>query len=126
MTTPMKNTPHPAKKITDAETERALNDALRLSASVFPQTDEDMEALQSETDPSLVSTPDVLKFKKLLAGAKDPMATPAPTGSIAKFQLPEITENWAMAARNGAQITPEVRAKMDAARASTAKKRPSK
>lgn len=122
---PMKNIPSPTKKLTDAETERALSDALRLSASVFPQTDEDIENLQAETDPTLASTPDVLKFKKLLA---DPKGTPAPTAKapIASFQTPELTENWAMAARNGAQITPEVRAKMEAARASAMKKKSSK
>ena len=120
----MKNTPQPNKNISDADAERALNDALRLSASAFPQTDEDIETLQSETDPTLAPTPDVLKFKKLLSGA-DAAAKPVEKAALAKFEIPEISENWAVAARNGAQIPPEIRAKMDVSRAA-AKRKPAK
>lgn len=110
----MKMNQNEKKGMTDAEAERALNDALRLGASVFPQTEEDIDALETETDPTQAPTPDVLNFRKLLAGGQQP-ATPAQP-IIAKFELAEVTENWACAARNGSQITPDIRAKMDASR----------
>lgn len=119
----MKNNP-PKKTISTADTERALNDALRLDASVFPQTDEDIEALEAETDPTLAPTPDVIAFKKLLAQG----GTTKPTSktNIVSFESAEHSEMWAIAARNGAEITPEVQAKMAAARAAAKAKKQSK
>jgi len=120
----MKTNPQPKKTISTADAERALNDALRLSSSVFPQTDEDIEALEAETDQTTAATPDVIKFRKLLASGLTAKSTPKT--NIVSFESPEISENWAMAARNGENITPEVRAKMDASRAVAKAKKKSK
>jgi hypothetical protein len=120
----MKTNPQPKKTISTADAERALNDALRLSSSVFPQSDEDIEALEAETDQTTAATPDVIKFRKLLAGGGAPKSPPKT--NIVSFESPEIAENWAMAARNGEDITPEVRAKMDASRAAAKAKKQSR
>jgi hypothetical protein len=111
----MKTNPQPKKNLSRADAERALNDTLLLGASIFPHNADDIEALEAETDSTSAPTPDVNKFRKLLAGGTS--LKPTPKTNIVSFEIPEISENWAMAARNGEEITPEVRAKMDASRA---------
>ena len=111
----MKKDNHP-KPPADADIERALAETLRLNSLAFPQNADDIAALESEVDPKSVPTPDVERFRRLLASGASPMEGAALGRNTIPFQLPEIAENLAMAARNGTTISPEVRAKMDADR----------
>lgn len=105
----------PKPQPTDNEVERALAEVLNLAGMAFPKNAEDVEAMEEDVDPETVSTPDVEKLRRQLAG--EPVVSIASVGSFTPFSSGEIAENLAMAARNGSTLSPEVRRLMDADRA---------
>ena len=111
----MKNPPNRdnPERLTTQEVEAALYAALRDEGRLFPQTEEDVAALEESLDLTGVPTPDVNGFMaKLRESSESEIVKLARTKNIPQTVL----ENLAMAARNGEKIPDEVRQKMDALR----------
>lgn len=112
------NKPNPKKKATLAETKRALHEMMVQDGIAFPETPEDVDRIEAETDDSGLPTPDVNGFMKFLRG--EPAEAPLPASKILPFQSAAHANDLAdlaMAARNGGTIDAETRRRMDQHRA---------
>lgn len=109
------NKPIPKKKTTLAGTKRALHDMMRQDGLAFPATPDDVERIEAEIDDSRLPTPDVNGFREFLHGA--PAMQPAATSKILPFVNAALADDLALAARNGGEIDPEIRKRMDEHRA---------
>src|SRR5690242_8821927 len=94
------------KELSDSEFEAALHAALRDEGHLFPRNAEDIASLQANLDTTGVPTPDTQKFRELLHQTEEKVLE-LPTTT--KINSSEIEENLAMVARNGGQISPEIR-----------------
>jgi len=103
-----------AKELSDAEFEAALHSALRDEGHFFPQNEEDVAALKATVDMDGVPTPDTQRFGELLRESADRVVE---LPNTAKAASREVEENLAMAARNGSQISDEIKKRMDEDRA---------
>jgi hypothetical protein len=108
------------KNLTDAEFEAALHSALRSAGQLFPEGEEDIAFLEATLDMNGVPTPDTEKFRQLLRDATEKIVK---LPNTAKVTSSSIQENLAMAARNGGEISEEVRRRMDADRAKAQEER---
>lgn len=102
------------RELTAEEVEAALHAALRDEGQLFPESDEDVAALEDSLDLSGVPTPDRNEFSQLLHEHVSGKVIPLP--DTAQAVSSAVEENLAMAARNGGKIPKEVRNKMDADR----------
>lgn len=105
----------PTKKTTLAGTKRALHDMMQKDGLAFPATPDDVDQIESKIDDSHLPTPDVNSFRQFLHGA--PGTPPAAASKILPFVNAAITNDLALAARNGGEIDPEIRKRMDEHRA---------
>lgn len=112
---------NPAKKgITGEELESLLHQVLREDGKVFPVSEEDIRNLEAEIDPNEVQSIDPAR---LLARARN-QKTEESSKVVSLFgkTSPEVESDLlAMAARNGGQITDEVRKQMEKDRANAEK-----
>src|SRR5687768_2884564 len=95
------------RELTTEEVEAALHAALRDEGQLFPQSDEDVAALEDSLDLSGVPTPDTNQFSQLLCEHAAGKVVPVPGTPPAVSHA--IEENLAIAARNGGEIPDEVR-----------------
>ena len=114
------NKPNPKKKATLAETKRALHEMMVQDGIAFPETPEDVDRIEAETDDSRLPTPDVNGFMKFLRG--EPAEAPLQASKILPFPSAAYADDLAMAARNGGTIDPETRRRMDEHRAASEQK----
>jgi len=115
----MKNTPNrnKHKELTDGEVEAALHAALRDEGYLFPESAEDLVALEAKLNTSGVPTPDGYRFKQLLRRqSADATNKVVHFPNSARAVSANIEENLAIAARNGGSISKELRKQMDADR----------
>ncbi len=109
------------KELSDAEFEAAVYAALRDDGYLFPRITEDVASLKASIDMNGVPTPDTEKFRQLLRQSEENIVefpTTTRIGSkISSLQVEQDLEKLAMAARNGGEITEEIRKRMDADRA---------
>jgi hypothetical protein len=122
------------KELSDAEFEGALHAALRDAGNLFPRNAEDVALLKASMDMNDVPTPDTQKFRQLLRQmAKNDDALTQDTKNIHQLfrrtaekvtkifgtdwlgscEVEENLEKLAMAARNGGEMTDEIRKRMD-------------
>jgi hypothetical protein len=104
------------KELSDAEFEAALYAVLRDEGYLFPQNEEDIAALKASIDMNGVPTPDTEKFRQLLRQAAEKVVELPTTARLSSPEVEADLEKLAMAARNGGEITPEIRKRMDADR----------
>jgi len=104
-----------SKKATLAGTKRALHDMMQQDGLAFPTTPDDVERIEAETDDSRLPTSDVNAFRQFLHGA--PAAQPTDASKILPFANAALADDLALAARNGGEIDPEIRKRMDEHRA---------
>lgn len=110
----------PKKKVSLADTKRALHQVMQQDGLAFPETPEDIDRLEATLDESGVPTPDVNAFLKYLRGEA---SAPAPLASnILPFASVAHTEDLAMAARNGGTIDAATRQRMNEHRAAATEK----
>lgn len=109
------NKPIPKKKTTLAGTKRALHDMMQQDGLAFPATPDDVERIEAEIDDSRLPTPDVNGFRQFLQGA--PAVQPTDASKILPFASAALANDLALAARNGGEIDPEIRKRMDEHRA---------
>ena len=104
------------KELSDGEFEAALHATLRDEGYLFPRSAEDVASLKASIDMNGVPTPDTETFRQLLRqNGEKVVKLPRTT----QFTSPEVEldlEKLAMAARNGGEITEEIRKRMDADR----------
>ena len=112
--------PESNKKVTLADTKRALHKMMQKDGIVFPETAEDMDRLEATNDDSHAPTPDVNAFLRYVRGETS-AATPQ-TPKIVAFENVAYADNLAVAARNGSKIAPEIRQRMDEHRAAAVEK----
>ncbi|MFO1500208.1 MAG: hypothetical protein U1G07_17765 [Verrucomicrobiota bacterium] len=108
---------HQPKELSDAEFEAALHAVLRDEGYLFPRNAEDVASLKAQMDMNGVPTPDTEKFRQLL---RQTAAKVVKLPAIVKVSSQEVEANiekLATAARNGGEITPEIRRRMNADRA---------
>lgn len=126
------------KELSDAEFEAALHAALRDEGNLFPRNAEEVALLKASLDMNDVPTPDTQKFRQLLrqVAANDRDLTPdnqnirqlfrrmaeksakiCGTDWLGSCEVNENFDRLAMAARNGGEITEEIRTRMEADRA---------
>jgi len=126
------------KELSDAEFEAALHAALRDEGSLFPRNAEDVASLKASMDMNDVPTPDTQKFRQLLrqVAKNDGVPTNDPQNIRQLFrrtaekivnifdtdwsgssEVDANLEKLAMAARNGGEITDEIRKRMEVDRA---------
>jgi len=103
-----------AKELSDAEFEAALHSALRDEGHFFPQSEEDVASLEANVDMDGVPTPDTRRFGELLRESVDRVVQ---LPYAAKSASTEVEQNLAMAARNGGEISEEIKKRMDEDRA---------
>jgi hypothetical protein len=105
------------KELSDAEFEGALHDALRDEGYLFPRNAEDVASLRAKIDLDGIPTPDSQEFGRLLH--KSPAEfVPLPAATkVGSQNVDNDLEKLAIAARNGGEITEEIRKRMDADRA---------
>lgn len=117
---PMKAQPNrkSPKELSDAEFEAALHGALRDEGYLFPRSAEDVASLEASMDTTGVPTPDTQKFRQLLHQTEEKVVE---LPNSAKVSSREIEENLAMAARNGGEISEEIRKRMNTHRAEAKK-----
>ena len=111
------------KELSDAEFEAALHGALRDEGYLFPRSAEDVASLEASIDTTGVPTPDAQKFGQLLRQTEEKVVE---LPNTAKVSSREVEENLAMAARNGGEISEEVRNRMYADRTEAKKQNPDK
>lgn len=104
-----------SKKATLAGTKRALHVMMQQDGLAFPTTPDDVDRIEIETDDSRLPTPDVNAFRQFLHGA--PAAQPTDASKILPFANAVLADDLALAARNGGEIDPEIRKRMDEHRA---------
>jgi hypothetical protein len=105
------------KELSDAEFEAALHAALRDEGYLFPRNAEEVASLKASMDMNGVPTPDTEKFRQLLRQMAQKVAELPNTARLRSREVEEDLEKLAMAARNGGEITEEIRKRMDADRA---------
>jgi len=105
------------KGISDAEFEAILHAALRDEGCLFPCNAEEVALLKASMDMSGIPTPDTEKFHQLLHQIVEKVVKLPGTSKVSSSEVDENIEKLAMAARNGGEITEEIRTRMDADRA---------
>ncbi len=103
--------------LSDAEFEAALHAALRDEGYLFPRSATDVASLKASMNMNGVPTPDTEKFRKLLRQTTQKVVELPTTARLSSREVEADLEKLAMAARNGGEITPEIRERMDADRA---------
>jgi hypothetical protein len=116
---------NPAKRgITGEELESLLHQVLREDGKVFPVSEEDIRNREAEIDPNEVENIDPARLLARVRNEKpEKFAKPKVVALFGKASA-SVFENemLAMAARNGGQITDEVRKQMEQDRANAEKK----
>lgn len=110
----------PKKSAPLADTKRALHEMMRKNGLAFPESPEDVDRLEAAVDDSRVPTPDVNAFMKFLRGESS--AGSSQTSKVIPFETAAVSNDLAMAARNGGTISPEIRQRMNEHRAAAAEK----
>ena len=110
----------PKNTATLADTKRALHEMMRKNGLAFPESPEDVDRLEAAVDDSRVPTPDVNAFMKFLRG--ESAAGSAQTSKVVPFEAAAVSNDLAMAARNGGTIDPAIRQRMNEHRAAAAEK----
>jgi hypothetical protein len=105
------------KGISDAEFEAILHAALRDEGCLFPCNAEEIALLKASMDMSGIPTPDTQKFQQLLHQIVEKVVKLPSTTKVSSCEVDENIEKLAMAARNGGEITEEIRKRMDTDRA---------
>jgi hypothetical protein len=105
------------KEPSDAEFEAALYAVLRDEGYLFPRSAEDVASLKASLDMNGVPTPDTEKFRQLLRQTAEKVVGFPTTAKFSSREVEAGLEKLAMAARNGGEITPEIRRRLDADRA---------
>jgi hypothetical protein len=105
------------KELSDAEFEAAVNAALRDEGYLFPRNPEDVASLRASIDMDGVPTPDAEKFHQLLRQAAKNIVELPRAGRLTSREVEQDLEKLATAARNGGEITGQIRKRMDADRA---------
>lgn len=105
------------KGLSDVEFEAALHAALRDEGYLFPRSAEDVASLKASMDMNGVPTPDTQKFRRLLRQATEKVVELPGTARLNSHEVEEDLGRLAVAARNGGEITKEIRERMDADRA---------
>ena len=108
------------KELSDAEFEAALHAVLRDEGHFFPHSAEDVAALKANMDLNEVPTPDTEKFRQILRNTVTNILQLPTSVRLSCRQVDDNLEKLAMAARNGGEITKEIRERMDADRAKSA------
>ena len=123
------------KGLSDAEFEAALHAALRDEGYFFPRNAEDVASLKASMDMNDVPTPDTQKFRQLLrqvakndgvlthdtqkihqlfSRTAEKITKILGTDWLGSSEVEENLEKLAMVARNGGEITDEIRKRMEA------------
>jgi inorganic pyrophosphatase/exopolyphosphatase len=112
---------NPAKNgITSEELESLLHQVLREDGKVFPVSEEDIRNLEVEIDPNEVQNIDPARLLARVRNQKSEERSKVV--SLFGKTSPEVENDLiAMAARNGGQITDEVRKQMEKDRANAEK-----
>lgn len=105
------NKPIPKKKATLAGTKRALHDMMQQDGLAFPATPEDVDRIEATVDDSRLPTPNVNGFLQSLRGHDT--SKPAAASKILPFESAALAQDLAMVARNGGDIDPDIRKRMD-------------
>ena len=105
------------KELSDAQFEAALHAALRDEGCLFPTNAEEIASLEESMDLNGVPTPDTEKFRQMLRQKTEKIVELPSTAKVSCDEVDQNLENLAMAARNGGEITDEIRKRMDADRA---------
>jgi hypothetical protein len=119
----MKNDKNQAKAgIREEDLEALVHQVLRKDGKVFPVTEEDIRNLEAEVDPNEVKPIDPARLLARVRGE----ATEEESDQVVPLfgQVPnQVREDMlAMAARNGGQITEEMRRQMEEDRANAEKR----
>src|SRR5438067_532430 len=101
------------KELSDAEFEAALHAVLRDEGCLFPSSAEEVASLEESMDLGGVPTPDTEKFHRMLRQKPQNIVELPSTAKLSCNEVNQNLENLAMAARNGGEITEEVRKRMD-------------
>src|SRR6266478_3955424 len=114
----MKNDKNQAKTgVRDEDLETLLHQVLREDGKIFPASEKDISNLEAEVDPNEVKPIDPARLLARVRGEKmgeDAEKVTPLFGDVPK----QVQEDMlAMAARNGGQITEEVRRQMEEDRA---------
>lgn len=111
---------NPKRGITGEELESLLHQVLREDGKVFPVSEEDIRNLEAEIDPNEVQSIDPARLLARIRNQKT--ADSSKIVSLFGKTSPEVEDDLhAMAARNGGQITDEVRKQMEQDRANAEK-----
>jgi hypothetical protein len=102
------------KDISAPELERLLREAALQEGACVPQTPQELEMLEERIADKAFSLP---KFSELLVRLREKTTPPANIIKIKSHFDQDVIEDLAIAARNGAEIPAEIRAKMDLDRA---------
>ena len=112
---------NPAKKgVTSEALESLLHQVLREDGKVFPVSEEDIRNLEAEIDPNEVESIDPARLLARVRSEK-PEEGSKVVPLFGKTSAEVEDELQAMAARNGGQITDEVRKQMEQDRANAEK-----
>jgi hypothetical protein len=104
------------KELSDVQFEAALHAALRDEGCFFPTNAEEVASLEESMDMDGVPTPDMEKFRQMLRQKTEKIVELPSTAKLTCSEVNQNLENLAMAARNGGEITDEVRKRMEADR----------
>lgn len=118
----MKNDENQAKaSVRDEDLETLLHQVLREDGKVFPTTEKDISNLEADVDPDEVKPIDPARLLARVRGEKagDDSEKVVPLFGAVPNQVQE--DMLAMAARNGGQITEEMRRQMEQDRANAEK-----
>ena len=102
--------------LTGSDVEQLAYQTLRDTAKLFPKTREDLEVLESELEGAELPPPNTDRLLRILRGELPPPDPKLPR--IHPETIGTVTEGLAIAARKGVTISSEIRARMDADRAS--------
>lgn len=108
------------KQPSDAEFDAALHAALRDTNRLFPSSAEEVAVLKAHLDMNGVPTPDTQRFRELLRNKAQKIVGLPGTARCTSTDVEQDLERLAIAARNGGEITKEIRQRMDADRAQAA------
>ena len=105
---------HPTKKPsaapTDRELDAALHEALRAKGLLFPRNEADLKVIENQVGTSHLFKPDAKRFKALLADHVVGKSNIVSFSQQASDE--EVLADFAQAARNGADIPGDIKAKM--------------
>ena len=104
------------KALSNAEFEMALYATLRDEGHFFPCTPEEVASIKASIDVNGVPTPDAQKFREILYEATDNVLEFPEASKMSSQEVEKNLELLASAARNGGEITDEIRGCMDADR----------